>query len=118
MNPLVSGGGNTTVGTKDPGSTTKQPDPVTEEPESTTGSSSKGDQTMFYYSTTFSIQVWIVEEPVATLHPVMNVFVMNKGKLTENHCSVADQEGTAVETASGNQVEALVECVFENKVHQ
>ena len=30
MNPLVSGGGNTTVGTKDPGSTTKQPDPVTE----------------------------------------------------------------------------------------
>ena len=52
------------------------------------------------------------------LPPVTNVFVMNKEKWMENLCSVADQEGTAVETASGNQVEALVECVFENKVHQ
>ena len=49
MNPLVSGEGNTTVGTTEPGSTTKQPDPVTEDPKSTTGSSSQGDQTMFYY---------------------------------------------------------------------
>ena len=73
---------------------------------------------MFYYSTTSSIQVWIVEEPVDMLAPVTNVFVMNKVKWTEYLCSVADQEGTAVETASGNQVEALVECVFENKVHQ
>ena len=79
MNPLVSGGGNTTVGTKDPGSTTKEPDPVTEEPKSTTGSSSQGDQTMFI-STTSSIQVWIVEVPVDMLTPVTNVFVMNKGK--------------------------------------
>ena len=50
------------------------------------------------------------------LAPVTNVFVMNKGKLTENHCSVVDQEGTAWETASGNPVEVLVECVFKNKV--
>ena len=27
-----------------------------------------------------------------------------------------DQEGTAGETASGNPVEVLVECVFKNKV--
>ena len=80
MNPLVSGEGNTTVGTTEPGSTTKQPDPVTEDPKSTTGSSSQGDQTMFYYSTTSSIQVWIVEEPVDMLAPVTNVFVMNKVK--------------------------------------
>ena len=81
MNPLVSDGGNTTVGTKDPGSTTKEPDPVTvtEEPKSTTGSSSQGDQTMFI-STTSSIQVWIVEVPVDMLTPVTNVFVMNKEK--------------------------------------
>ena len=59
-----------------------------------------------------------MEEPVATLHPVTNVFVMNKGKLTENHCSVVDQEGTAGETASGNPVGVLAECVLENKVHQ
>ena len=52
------------------------------------------------------------------LPPVTNVFVMNKEKWMENLCSVVDLEGTAVETASGNQVEALVECVFENKVHQ
>ena len=50
------------------------------------------------------------------LAPVTNVFVMNKGKLMENHCSVVDQEGTAGETASGNPVEVLVECVFGNKV--
>ena len=62
---------------------------------------------MFYYSTTSSIQVWIVEEPVDMLAPVTNVFVMNKGKLTENHCSVVDQEETAGETASGNPVEVL-----------
>ena len=63
--------------------------------------------------------MWIVEVPEEVLLPVTNVFVMNKGKWTEYLCSVADQEGTAVETtASGNQVEALVECVFENKVHQ
>ena len=82
MNPLlipISGGGNTTIGTKAPGSTTKQPDPVTEEPKSTTGSSSQGDQTMFI-GTTSSIQVWIVEVPVDMLTPVTNVFVMNKGK--------------------------------------
>ena len=59
-----------------------------------------------------------MEVPAEVLLPVTNVFVMNKGKLTENLCSVADQEGIAGETASGNQVEALVECVFENKVHQ
>ena len=50
------------------------------------------------------------------LLPVTNVFVMNKEKWTEYLCSVADQEETAGETVSGNPVEALVECVFENKV--
>ena len=84
MNPLlipISGGGNTTIGTKEPGSTTKEPDPVTvtEEPKSTTGSSSQGDQTMFI-STTSSIQVWIVEVPEGVLPPVTNVFAMNKVK--------------------------------------
>ena len=34
-----------------------------------------------------------------------------------NLCSVADQEGTAGETASGNPVEVLAERVFENKVY-
>ena len=52
------------------------------------------------------------------LHPVTNVSVMNKGKLTENHCSVVDQEGTAGETVSGDPVGVLAECVLENKVHQ
>ena len=55
-----------------------------------------------------------MEVPEEVLHPVTNVFVMNKGKLTENLCSVADQEETAGETASG--VEVRMECVFENKV--
>ena len=49
------------------------------------------------------------------LPPVTNVFVMNKEKWTEYLCSVADQEETAGETVSGNPVEALAECVFENK---
>ena len=61
-------------------------------------------------------QVWIVEVPEEVLPPVTNVFVMNKEKWMENLCSVADQEETAGETASGNPVEALAECVFENKV--
>ena len=60
--------------------------------------------------------MWIVEVPEEVLLPVTNVFVMNKEKWTEYLYSVADQEGTAGETASGNPVEALVECVLENKV--
>ena len=54
--------------------------------------------------------------PEEVLLPVTNVFVMNKEKWMENLCSVVDQEGTAGETASGNPVEVLVECVFGNKV--
>ena len=52
------------------------------------------------------------------LPPVTNVSVMNKVKWMEYLYSVADQEGTAGETASGNPVEALVACVYENKVHK
>ena len=62
--------------------------------------------------------MWIVEVLEGVLLPVTNVFVMNKEKWTEYLCSVADQEGTVGETASGNPVEALAECVLENKVHQ
>ena len=50
------------------------------------------------------------------LLPVTNVFVMNKEKWMENLCSVVVQEETAGETASGNPVEARVECVSEKKV--
>ena len=57
-----------------------------------------------------------MEVLVGMLPPVTNVFVMNKEKWMENLCSVAAQEGTAVGTASGNQVEARVECVSEKKV--
>ena len=56
--------------------------------------------------------MWIVGVPEEVLLPVTNVSVMNKEKWTENLCSVVDQEGTAGETASGNPVEALAECVF------
>ena len=59
-----------------------------------------------------------MEVPEEVLLPVTNVFVMNKGKWTEYLCSVADQEGTAGETVSGDPVEVLAECVLENKVHQ
>ena len=59
-----------------------------------------------------------MEVPEEVLLPVTNVSVMNKGKWTENLCSVAEQEETAGETASGNPVEVLAECVLENKVHQ
>ena len=57
-----------------------------------------------------------MEVPEEVLLPVTNVFVMNKEKWMENLCSVVDLEGTAVETASGNPVEARVECVSEKKV--
>ena len=53
--------------------------------------------------------------PEEVLLPVTNVFVMNKEKWTENLCSVAEQEETVKETASGNPEGALAECVFENK---
>ena len=59
-----------------------------------------------------------MEVPEEVLLPVTNVFVMNKGKWMVYLCSVAAQEGTAGETASGNQVGVLAECVLENKVHQ
>ena len=58
-----------------------------------------------------------MEVPEEVLLPVTNVFVMNKVKWMENLCSVADQEETAGETASGNPVEVLAERVFENKVY-